>query len=268
MRSPVFTIVRSELARRRIYMLWWNLGIVALVALTVLAYGGIKEQSAQLNKAFGDLSSSISGFVGTNDMFSPVGYLNSQLYYVTLPILFIILGVTLAGSLVSKEESHRTLELLLARPISRTSLLTAKALTGVAVITIIGAVTALATIFCSAAVDIGVSAPRIILATFIMVLFAGAFGAIAFGLYAASRFTRRSAAAVVILFSLGSYIIASLGGMIHSLSGAAKLFPYHYYNPGDILNGRVDKWLLVYLAALYLISSVIAVVGFRRRDIG
>ena len=267
MRSPLFVILTTELRRRRLYMLWWSLGIVALVALTVLAYGSIKDQSAQLDKAFGSLSSSISGFVGTSDMFSPVGYLNSQLYYITLPILFIILSVTLVGSLVNKEEKHRTMELLLARPVSRTQLLTAKALTGVVIVLALGAVTAAATIVCSLAVHITVSAAYIALATLWMALFAGAFGAIAFMLYAASLLTRRAAAAAAILLSFGGYILSSLGSMVHGLSGVAKVFPYHYYNPGDILHGRVETGLVIYIAAIYVVSLVVAVVGFRRRDI-
>ena len=267
MHSPMTTLITTELRRRRLYLLWWSLGIVALVALTVLAYGSIKGQAQQLDKAFGSLSSSISGFVGTGDMFSPVGYLNSQLFYITLPILFIILSVTLAGSLLNKEERHHTLELLLARPISRTQLLVAKALTGAAIILVIGAVTALATIICSALVGIDVSAAYIALTTLLMVLFSGAFGAIAFMLYAASLLTRRVAAVVAILASFGGYIFSSLGSMVHGLSGPAKIFPYHYYDPGSILNGHVQAGLLVYLAAIYILSLAVAIIGFRRRDI-
>jgi len=267
MRSPAAGIIRSELRRRRMYLVWWSLGIIALVALTVLAYGSIKTQADQLNKAFGSLSSSIGGFVGTSDMFSPVGYLNSQLYYITLPILFIILSVTLAGSLISKEERHHTLELLLARPISRTQLLLAKAATGTAVVALLGAVTALVTIICCLAVNIDIPAPHIALATLMMTLFAGAFGAISFMLYAVSRVTRRAAAAIAILLSLGGYIVTSLGSMVHGLAGVAKIFPYHYYNPGDILRGHVETGLLIYLAIIYVVSIVVAILGFRRRDI-
>lgn len=265
--KPGFAIIRRELNKRRMYLLWWSLGIVALVALTVLAYGTIKNEAGQLNEAFGHLSSNISGFVGTSDMFSPVGYLNSQLFFITLPILFIILSVTLAGSLVSKEERQHTLELLLARPVGRSSLLFAKAFAGILVVAILGIVTAVVTIVCGLAVNIGVSAGYIALATLFMVLFSAAFGAVAFMLYAASLLTRRAAAAVAILLSFGGYILSSLGGLVHGLAWAAKLFPYHYYDPGAILTGRISGGLIVYIAVMYAVSLVIALMGFRRRDI-
>lgn len=268
MHNPAPAIVKHELRKRRMYMVWWCLGIAALIALTVLAYGSVKDQADQLNKAFGNLSSSISGFVGTSDMFSPIGYLNSQLYFITLPILFIILTVTLAASLISKEERHGTLELLLARPIGRSRLLISKALAGALVTAIIGAAAAVVTILCALAVNIGVSAWHIAWATLWMVLFSGAFGAIAFMLYAASSLTRRAAAAVAILLSFGGYMLTSLAGMVHGLAWAAKLFPYHYYDPGAILNGKVSGGLALYIAAMYIVSVTVAIIGFRRRDIG
>jgi ABC-2 type transport system permease protein len=266
--NPIFAIVKHELHRRRFYLLWWSLGIIALVALTILAYGSIKDQADELNKSFGHLSSGISSFVGTSDMFSPVGYLNSQLFFITLPILFIILSVTLTGNLVSKEESRGTLELLLARPIGRSHLLAAKALAGALIVAILGAVTAVCTILSSLAVDIGISSGYLLLATMWMVLFAGAFGAVAFMLYAASRATRRLAAAVAILLSFGGYILSSLGGLVHGLAWTGKLLPYHYYNPGEILTGHVATGLMIYVAAMYVVCLTVAFIGFRHRDIG
>jgi ABC-2 type transport system permease protein len=268
MRNSLFAIVKQELAKRRFYLLWWSLGIIVLVALTVLAYGTIKNEAGQLNQAFGHLSSNISGFVGTSDMFSPVGYLNSQLFFITLPILFIILSVTLASSLVNKEEQRHTLELLLSRPVGRSRLLWAKGLAGVTVVGLLGIVTAVVTILCGLAVHIGVSAGYITLATLMMVLFSGAFGAIAFMLYAASLLTRRVAATIAIVLSFGGYILSSLGGMVHGLAWSAKLFPYHYYDPGAMLqSGKVSHGLLIYLGGLYILSIIIAIIGFRRRDI-
>lgn len=265
--SPITAVIKKELRQRRACLIWWGIGITLLLAFTILAYGSIKSQADELNKTFGDLSSNISGFVGTSDMFSPVGYLNSQLFFITLPILFIILSVTLSSSLVSKEERHGTLELLLARPIGRGQLLLAKALSGTLVVAILTALTTAVIITCSLAVNIGVSVGYLVLATFWMALFSGAFGAIAFMLYAASSLTARAAAAVAILLSLGSYIVASLSGMIHGLAWIAKLLPYHYYDPGSILTGHVSGGLAIYIAAMYAISLAVAFIGFRRRDI-
>lgn len=266
--SNVSAIVWWELRRRKMYLLWWSIGILALVALTVLAYGSIKDQAAELNKAFGGMSSGISSFVGTGDMFSPAGYLNSQLFYITLPILFILLSVTLSGSLLRKEETHGTVELLLARPISRTQLLTAKALSGAVIVLALTVVTAVSIVVCSMAVHIDISIGYLLLTTVFMALFSSAFGAVAFMLYAASRKTRGFAAAAAILLSLGGYIVSSLGGLINGLSGVGKLFPYHYYNPGALLDGHVSRGLILYLVALFVVSIVVAFVGFRRRDIG
>ncbi|HET8708725.1 MAG TPA: ABC transporter permease subunit, partial [Candidatus Saccharimonadales bacterium] len=264
MTNIMLAIVKHELRRRRLYLVWWSLGIIVLIALTVLAYGSVKDQAAELNKAMGNLSSNIGSFVGTSDMFSPVGYLNSQLYFITLPILFILLSVTLSGSLMSKEERHGTMELLLSRPVGRGRLLVAKALAGTVVVALLGIVAAVITIICGAAVHLGVSAGHILLATTWMVLFSGAFGAIAFMLYAASQLTRKAAAAVAILLSFGGYILSSLGGMVHGLEWPAKLLPYHYYNPGDILHGHISAGLIIYVAAMYVVAIAIALIGFRR----
>jgi len=268
MSSPVRAVVAEELRRRKFYVLWWSVGILALIAFTVLAYGSLKGQADELNKAFGSMSSSISSFVGTGDMFSPTGYLNSQLFYITLPILFIILSVTLSGSLLRKEETHGTMELLLARPISRSQLLLAKALSGGSIIAVLTAVAAVSCILCSMAVHIDVSASHLLLTTVFMALFSSAFGAVAFMLYAASRKTRSIAAVAAILLSLGGYIISSLGGMIDALAGIGRLFPYHYYDPGAMLEGHLSLGLIIYLAALFGISIAAALLGFRRRDIG
>lgn len=267
MSSPLLAITRTELKRRKMYMVWWSVGIVVLTAFTVLAYGSIKSQADQLNKAFAGLTSSAGSFFGTSDMFSPNGYLNSQLFYITLPILFIILAVTLSSSLTAKEERHHTMELLLSRPISRSQLLLGKILAADIIVAILGLVTAVCIIVCSLAVKLDISGGYILLTTLCMTLFAGAFGAIAFMLYAANTLTQRAAAAVAILLSLGGYIITSIGSMVHGLAWLAKLFPYHYYNPGEILNGHVSTGFIIYIAALYIVALVVALLGFRRRDI-
>lgn len=260
-------MITWEVRRRRMFIIGWTLGIAAMIALTVLSYASVRDQADQLNKAFGDYSSSIGSFVGTTDMFSPVGYMNSQLYFITLPILFIILSITLVNSLIGKEESSRTIELLLARPISRIRLLGAKAIGGIIVLTAITLVTALVTILSARASQMGINAGYLLLATVGCVVFSAAFGAITFMLLAASVTTRRMAFFAAIALSLGGYLLNSLAGMVDWLEWPAKLLPYHYYDSGALLLGHIPLGFVLYTSGMYALAVIISILGFRRRDI-
>lgn len=260
-------MIRWELRRHRLATIWWSVGVAALIALTILAYGSVHDQADQLNKAFGSLSSSIGSFVGTTDMFSPTGYLNSQLYFVTLPILFIILSIALASGFLGKEETSRTLELLLARPISRTRLLVAKLTARALIMLTVGLVAAITTIVCAKAADIHLPIGDLLLANFGCIAFAGSFGMVAFALLAANLRTRRLAVVSAITFVLASYMLTSLAGLVNGLAGVAKLFPYHYYQPATLLTGHLNTGFWVYTLALYVLGIGSAIVGFRRRDI-
>lgn len=267
MTKSVCAVIKTELRRRKVYISLWGLGLVVLSAFTVLAYAAVKSQANELNKAFASFGSNTGSFFGTSDMFSPTGYLNSQLFYITLPILFIILGVTLSSALTRKEEQHKTLELLLARPISRSRLLLAKIITADVIFAILGCLTLVTILICSQIAGLNASIGYVTLTTVLMVLFSGAFGAIAFMLYVASQRTRRAAAAITILLSLGGYIVTSIAGLVSGLAWLAKIFPYHYYDPGALLRGQVSWGFIIYTAGLYIVALVVSLIGFRRRDI-
>lgn len=264
----MMTIIGWELIRRRMALLWWIIGVTALVALTVLSYAAVKDQAAQLDKAFGSLSSGASSFVGTNDLFSPKGFLNSNLYYIVLPILYIILILNLSSSLLGKEENETTLELLLSRPVSRGKVLAAKAAAGLLALLIVGTAATVATIICADIIGLHVGTWGIVLANIGTMLFAGTFGAISYAMFAASQLTRRFATLAAILLSFGSYIITSLAGLVHWLDGPSKFLPYHYFGSGKLLDGSMPLGLSVYIVGIFVLAAFASYLGFRRRDIG
>lgn len=260
-------IILWELTRRRIALLWWIIGVVALVALTVLSYAAVRDQAAQLEDAFGSLSSGVSSFVGTADLFSPEGYLNSNLYYITLPILYIILILNLSSSLLGKEENDTTLELLLSRPVSRGRLLAAKAIAGTIALFVVGIAATLTTIVSAKIIDLDVAMGGLLLVNVATVLFAATFGAISYAMFAGSRITKRFATLTAILLSFGSYIITSLAGTVSWLETPAKLMPYHYFDSGKLLDGSVPTGFTVYVVGVFVATSLLAYIGFRRRDL-
>lgn len=263
-------VFKWELTRRSQYLLWWCIGTAALIALLMSIYPSIHHAAPQLNKAFSQLPVSVQGFRGNsagNTITSPNGYLNGELYYITLPILYIIMSINLGGALVAREEEDHTLELLLARPISRARLLSGKLLAALVILAVVGLVDALVTIGLARVVNLDIASRYIALATLLAVVFSLGYGVITFGLSTSSRFSRRLATTIAIITSFGGYILASLSSMSHYIKTPAKFLPYHYYRPDQILAGQVSKDLVVYLAGIFVVFIVLAYFGFRRRDL-
>ncbi len=250
------------------FLIWWSIGVVALVALTVLSYAAVKDQASQLEDAFGPLSGGVSSFVGTADLFSPEGYLNSNLYYITLPILYIILVLNLSSSLLGKEENDTTLEVLLSRPISRGRLLAAKATAGMIALNVVGYwQQQLQPLSAPILINLDVSIGGLLLANIGTILFSATFGAISYAMFAANRYTKRFATLSAIALSFGGYIVSSLAGNVSWLETPAKFFPYHYFDSGQLLSGSVPVGLAVYIVGIFALAKIAGYIGFRRRDL-
>lgn len=257
-----------EIMRRKMFTLWWSVGISGLIAMTVLAYLAIKDQAQQLNQTFDSLSASAGSFFGGNDLFSPVGYLSSQVYYILLPLLIIIMAVTLASSIMKKDESDETIELTLARPVSRSSVLIGKALAWGTIILIVGVVSYAVIVICVQIAGLHINQGDLFVTHILTFLFSASFGMIAFALIAVSRMTRGVAGVIAILLSLGGYVISSLAGFVKDLKPVAEALPYHYFNTVDLLGGTIDKGLIIYIVGVYVIAVIAMWIGYRRRDIG
>lgn len=264
-------IIKWELKSRKTAIFWWTLSAVAIASLILLIYPPLKHQADQFNKVINQLPDGIrqlkAGGSGKVDVANPVDFLNSQLYYITLPILFIILTITRGSALLGRDERDHTLELLLARPLSRGRLLLGKALAGVLETFVVAAVSTLATIVLAKVVGMDIAVGRVAATGLYTWLFCLNFGAIAFALSATSRVTKGASTAIAVLLSFGSYLLVSLSGLNQTIADAAKFLPYHFFTPEKILRGQHVTSLNIYLVAILVATIVIAYTGFRHRDI-
>lgn len=257
-----------ELARRKWFVLWWTLGTSGLIMMTVLAYRAFSGQAKELDQSFSGLTSSAGSFFGGSDFFSPIGYLSSQVYFILLPVLLIIMVTTLASSLMNRDENDATVELTLARAVSRRQLLAAKALAGLLIVVAVWAVSYLVTVISVKAADLHINTTHLFMTHMLSFGFSLSFGIVSFALMAASRFTRKIANVVAIVLAFGGYIVTSLAAFVDWMETPAKLMPYHYYDTVALLGGQVSAGLLWYIAGVFVVGSVIATLGYSRRDIG
>lgn len=267
----MFEIIKWELERRKVTIFWWTIGSIVLTATILTLYPPIRDQAAQMNQVINQLPPELrnlkAGGINKIDVGNPEQFLNSQLFYATLPIIWIILSITRGNSILGKEETDHTLELLLSRPISRIRLLLAKAMSLFFEMLIVGGLTTILVLVLCPIFDLHVANSRLISVSFFTLIFCLSFGYIVFVLNAISQTTRKIATIIGVVASFGGYILSSFSGLTDWLQQLIKIFPFHYFSPLSILNGDVSKGLVLYLVAIYVFGTILAIAGFNRRDI-
>ncbi len=261
-------IIKWGLWQRRWSALMWSLGIFVFVFINLIFYPTFKDQSAEYEKLFSQMPEAAKTLLSdTGDFLSPSGYLSSQVFYLMLPLLLGILAISVGASLIGKEEREGTIELLLSRPLSRAKLLLSKAFVGLLVVLGVGIVSAVSTALISKLVDIEVPFKNILMAGLSADLLVLSFGAVAFMVSTLGRGARAASIGIATLYAFGGYILVSLVGVAQWLEWPAKAFPYHYYRPGQILEGAYDWGNLLFITGVILVCAAVSWLAFRRRDL-
>lgn len=264
----MMAIVKWTLWQRRWSTLWWAVGVAAFIFLSLSFYASFRDQAAQFNQILDRLPAAArSLFTGNSDILSPQGFLSARVYYLMLPLLLSFLAIGLGASLINKEEESGTLELLLARPVSRTKLLAAKALAGLIIIVAVSSTALASTLIICKLVKLEIPPGRVVVTTLACLVLALVFGALAFAMGALGRWAKLASVGLSVIIALGGYIVSSLAGAVEWLRWPAKFFPYHYYRPTQTLAGIYVWRNILLLLSIITVLLIIAWQGFRRRDI-
>lgn len=263
----MFTIIIWAIKQRKISTLFWSIGAAFFMFVNMIFYPSFKQDADQLQQSFENIpDAALQLLGGSTDFFSPVGYVNSQIFFIMLPLVLGILAISLGSKLLASEEQDKTIESLLARPVSRTSLLAGKAIAGVLILSAVTAVAWTAIVLLAQIVDLEVSTAILSKTTFVCFLLVLSFGAIAYLLTATGR-AKGASIGIATVVAFGGYIISSLAGTVTWLEWPAKAFPFHYYQSEAILRGTYDWVNLWYFAVVIAGCALLSWIAFRRRDL-
>lgn len=240
--------------------------MVALTALTVLFYPSIKD-SQDFNELLGDEDSIIRAFVGDlEDLTSEEGYLNSQIYFLMVPVLLLIFAICAGSGAVAGEEERGILDLLLSHPIRRSSVVLQKLAALMVLVFGLAVVLWITVVIVARAVYMDVSAVKIAEVTLSGALLGSLFGAL--GLAIGSATGRRGltigiSGAVAVL----SYFVNALRPVADAIDPTRFITPFYYYIDTDPLSNGLDPIHVTVLVVAIAVLSLVAVVTFERRDI-
>lgn len=261
------SIIKWSLIQRKISTIWWSVAILAFIFINMIFYPSFKNDAAELQKSFENLpDAAVQLFGGSTDFFSPVGFMNSQIFFLMLPMILGILAIALGAGLLAREEQDKTIESLLARPVSRTKLLQAKATAGVIILTVVSLVGLLTIIVTSKVVGLEISNGALIQAMFVCFLFALSLGSVAYLMTATGK-ARGASIGIAAFIGIGGYLVSSLAGTVSWLEFPSKLFPFEYYQSETILRGTYNWNNLWYFVALIGLCKLLSWLAFRRRDL-
>ena len=252
--------------QRRTFM-WWALGLAAVTLLNIVFYPSISD-SPELNELLGEEDSIMRAFAGDfDDLTSPAGFLNSQIYFLLLPILLIVFAVSGGSGAIAGEEERGTLDILFSHPLRRWAVVLHKL--GAMFVTLLGlGVILWATVVLGAiAIDMDIGAGNVAAATASGVLLGSLFGALAFAIGSATG-KRGTSLGITGMAAVLAYLLNALRPVADVLEPTKYITPFYYYIGADPLSNGLDIAHAAVLAIAAALLCIIAIVTFERRDIG
>lgn len=268
-------MMRSVFAKtvwdRRRSILWWAGGAGLYLLVIVLTWSMFNDPAQQ--KLYDDLLQSypqeILSFLGATpgqSLFSPAGYLKVEAFGWLVPLLTLILAAGIGGRAIAGEEEAKTMDLLLANPVSRASVVLQKSASMVVLVGLLGV-----GIFVGAeagvlSVGMKIGAADVAAATLLTVLLGYGFGALALAVGAATG-NRGLSLGVTAGVALATYLLQSIGPLAHWPTWTQKLSPFYYAAESDPLLNGMSWGDAAVLAGIFAVLTLAAVVAFDRRDV-
>ncbi len=253
--------------------LFWQRGRLIVVGLVALAWGALIPT---FYVTFQDLFEGLieQGFpenllnFGSGSLFTLGGAMTIGFQHPIGIGLVAIFAVGAAANAIAGEREAGTLEVILARPLSRRRLYTSVgaalkiAIALVVALLLIGQVIGIYLLGIDDEVDVAMVPLVWVMGVLLWAAFAS------FSLAASVTFDRRGPAIGLSLAYLGiNYFLEILATFLPDLDWTQEYSLFHHFNPGEIVTGNLDPMDIVILLVAIILPVIWALVVFPRRDL-
>jgi ABC-2 type transport system permease protein len=263
----VNVFVREMKATRKSLIIW-SLGLFFMVVGGMSKYEVTASTGQSLNEMISKMPKSLQAFMGagTLDLSTAVGYYGVVFSYLLL--MAAIHSLMLGATLIAKEERDKTAEFLLAKPISRTKIVTAKFLAILFNIFIFNMVTLLFSIMTvqhySKAGEPLENIYLLLVGMFLLQLLFASLGA---GMAAVSTNPKRAVSlgtAILLLMYLLSIVI----DLNQTLENLKYMTPFKYFEAKSVIKkGAIDSSYMGISVIMTALFVSISYYSYQKRDI-
>ncbi|HXF35869.1 MAG TPA: ABC transporter permease subunit [Actinomycetota bacterium] len=246
---------------------WWLGGIAALVLSYASFWPSVRESGERFNEFVERAPGWIRDLIGSPDFATPEGYIRSELFALTLPILLLVYGIGLGARAIAGEEERGSLDLLLSTPVRRRRVVVERFAALAGGLLLLSATAWAAILVLGPPFDLRLD-PGGVAATCLLASLLGlALGSVALAVGAASG-RRTLAAGVAAAAALLSFLVHTFGSSVGWLRPLRWASPFHSYAAHDPLLEAFHPLDAAVLAGIALVALAVAVVAFDRRDVG
>lgn len=256
-----------ELRAYRISTIIWTISLSLLVITFLSIYPIFIKDVETTKKILENLPPVVAAAIGLsiNSLLSIYGFVSFLLTFIT--VAGSVQAMSLGVGILSKEESGKTADFLLSRPISRTKVITQKllAITTLIVMTnIIFAVTAFATVAIVSTTDFNIGTFFLLISKLILIQLI--FFAVGF-LLSVLIPKIKSAIAITLPTVFSLFFIGTLTEVLH-LDALKYISPFKFFDSNYIIaNNALDPKFLIIEAVIIIVSITTSYLIYIKKDI-
>lgn len=259
-------LVLKTLYDRRWFAIGWASAFFFMSLLVVLFYPSFSS-SFQIDQMTANLPDALKGFLGdVGNLKTIKGYLADQLYNIRIPLFMLIMAIVLGLGLSVTDEESGKLRTLLSAPISRSKVLLSRLAAAILIIGFISLATTIATYI--GILLIHESSPHLLIWQLFGLswLFGSVAVSIVIGIGTATG-NRALTTGTSLFITIGSFILSTFGVAVSWLQPYEKYSLLHYYNATGLVKNTFEYVDFFILLIVLVISSILGLVRFRKRDV-
>lgn len=269
--EPVSSTVRAPLLRKTLRdnargIAGWTLGIVALVAVQLSVFPSVSDTTSKIvdfAEAFPEVFRKIFRL---EDYGSAVGYLSTELFSASLPLIFIAVGVTWGARVATDELEQGTSDVLYSLPLSRAHVMWVRLAAMVGVLIFLGVIVTVSLAIGGPIVDMSIAVSRLAAASVSIALAGLIFGSLAAFVGAASG--RRSVAlGIGLTVAIACFVVYSLAPIVEVMDDVNPYNPMQWTIGAESLKDGLDTWYCIAALATSIVPMIATIVAFDRRDL-
>lgn len=254
------SIFAKTLRDQRWQVIGFGFTLAAIAAMDVFIWPTYEETFQNF-----ELPPALQALLGEAEIGTPEGFLSAE-FFSWIPILLIVFAIIQGTGAVAGEESSGTMDLLLAQPVSRRSVVAQKAAATLVALLLIAGIGYVGFLVSVPFTDIDISLWDLLVAVLNMLPIAALFYALA--LWAGTAAPNRAAAAAgMVALATAAYFLYSISNGVDALRDLRYATPFYYYGAGRSLTEGLVWWhagLLSFVAAGFIALTLWT---FERRDI-